>query len=271
MPQQQQPEVSHKTVASPHPKYRSLIVRVDESRFQLSAGILPDEGTLYSSDSWKNFFGRNYMKNFANYVYVGQGEDYGGGGTLHFAPNISSDEANTPFRTKREFREFYWDPILKGIAFIPDPLPRSNILINDIGQGAANQRTYHAKEVYVPGGRLGSWFITEEFFSPTPFEIPFYETPVPQSVTYSVPGARGGFPNCLHERIDIPDLEAGVITKVAGNIANIGGIVQGQIFKATNITGWETRVISHTQEYRAGYYAVKISVDPPEEPDATFQ
>ena len=125
--------------------------------------------------------------------------------------------------------------------------------------------------MYVPGGKLGSLFLTEEYFSPVPFEVPFYEGPVPSSVTYSVPGTRGGFPNCLHEKIDIPNLEAGVVTRVAGNIAGIGGQINGQIFEETNITEWQYQVVSHTQQFKFGYHAIKIGVLPPDEPAVTIE
>jgi len=269
---------THKTVKSPNPKYRCLIVSVAEENFAKYGGVLPTEGTLYSSGDFSRLFGRDYQKSFAGYVYVGQGEDFGpsekfpeGGGTLHFAPNIPAAEYKLPFRTFTEFKKFYWDPILQAIVFIKDPLPESRGVITGTGAGSAQQNTYSPREIYIPGGDIGSLFTFEEFFAPVKFPIPFYQTPVPSSVTYAIPGASGGFPNCLHEKIVIPNLESGAATYVSGTVSAVGGQITGQIFPETNVTEWQYQVVSHTQQFQMGYYAVKISVVPPEQPETIIQ
>lgn len=262
---------THKTFKSPNPKYRCLSVKVSEVSLATSGGILPVEGTLYSSQEFKEFFGADYRKNFSNFVYVGQGDDTPEGGTLLFAPNIPASESAQPFRTYKEFKEWYWDPILKAIVFLRDPLPASRSVINEVGAGIAQQNTYSPREIYIPGGKIGSLFTIEEYFAPTPFDVPFYETPVVSSVTYAVPGARGGFPNCLHDKLVIPNLEAGVATYVSGTVSGIGGQVNGQVFPETNITEWQPTVVSHSQSFQMGYYCVKVTVDPPDEPDTIIQ
>jgi len=269
---------SHKTTKSPNPKYRCLTVRVAEVKFADAAGILPVEGTLYGSEEFKTFFGADYRKNFANFVYVGQGDDWAGtqkypdgGGTLLFAPNIPASEYTLPFRTYKEFKKFYWDPILQAIVFLRDPLPETRGVITGVGAGTAQQYTYSPREIYIPGGDIGSMFTFQEYFSPVPFTIPFYQTPVPSSVTYALPGASGGFPNCLHEKIVIPNLEAGAATYISGTVSELGGQISGQIFPETNITEWQYQVVSHTQQFQMGYYAVKVSVIPPEQPETIIQ
>lgn len=262
---------THKTLKSPNPKYRCLAVKIGEANFASSGGVLPAEGTLYSSQEFKDLFGADYRKNFSNFVYVGQGEDTPEGGTLLFAPNIPAAEIARPFRSFTEFKDFYWNPILKAIIFLRDPLPASRTLITEVGAGVGQQATYSPREVYIPGGKIGSSFTIEEFFSPTPYKVPFYQTPIPDSVTYAVPGARGGFPNCIHEKITIPNLEAGVATYVSGTVSGIGGQINGQSFPETNVSEWERQVVMHTQVYQMGYYCVKITVDPPDEPDTIIQ
>jgi len=263
--------LTHKTTKSPNPKYRCLTVKVPEANFARAGGILPAEGTLYASDEFKTFFGKDYKKLFENFVYVGQGEDWQGGGTLLFAPNIPEAVYKLPFRTFTEFKKFYWDPILQAIVFIKDPLPESRGVITGAGAGTAQQNTYSPREIYIPGGDIGTLFTFQEFFAPVKFPIPFYQTPVPSSVTYALPGASGGFPNCLHEKIVIPNLESGAATFVSGTVSAVGGQITGQIFPETNVTEWQYQVVSHTQQFQMGYYAVKISVVPPEQPETIIQ
>lgn len=260
-----------KSTKSPDPRYRGLVISVDEVLFHRAAGVLPPEGTLYGSAAFENFFQAEYNPDWKNYVYVGQGEDTDTGGTLHFAPGIPPEESNIPFRVTTDFRDFYWDTILFALIFIKDQLGRSGAYVNKDGAGIAVGSRYRVREVYIPGGKMGTLFTTKEYLSPTPIMPPLFETPVPRSVTYDVPGARGGFPSCIGPKIVVPSLEAGVITAVAGEIAGIGGALTGQIFPETNVVDWEKRVISFEQKLTpSGYHAVEVWVDPPEQPEITI-
>ena len=260
---------SHKTVNSVQPGLRGLMVSVSEVSFAAAGGRLPSEGTLYSDAAWKTFFGADYRKEFSNFVYIGQGEDNREGGTLLFSPNKTALEANTSFRTTTDYHDFHWDPILLALVFIKDPLGRSGSYVTPYGGvGVAFGNRYRVREVYIPGGKRSTLFTTDEFLSPTPFNIPQYEAPIPTSVTYDVPGARGGFPECLHPKIVIPDILSGAVASISGVVSGIGGSLKGQMFPETNVIDWETRVISDIQKLTpSGYHRVRVSVTPPEQPD----
>lgn len=260
--------ISCRTVRSVQPGLRGLVVSVGEDVFSDLGGALPPEGTLYGSIAFKSIHSRDYAKKFANFVYLGQGEDTRDGGTLLFGPNKTAAQINAPFRTTIDYKDFYWDTILLALVFIRDPLGRSGAYISNTAAGIAVGPRYRVREVYIPGGEMGTTFITREYLSPTPFPAPSFETPVPRAVTYDVPGARGGFPSCIGPRIVIPNLESGVVTAVAGTISGLGGSLKGQIFPETNVIDWEPRVISFEQKLTpGGYHGVEVSVIPPEQPE----
>ncbi len=263
---------THKTVKGPNPSERGLVVMVGETSLATSGGVLPAEGTLYSDAAWKSFFGNDYHKEFSNFVYNGQGEDTKDGGTLLFSMNKTVRQAWTPFRTTTDFKDFYWDPILLALVFIKDPLPRSSSYVNQSGAGVATSDRYRVREVYIPGGKIGTTIITREYLSPIPLTPPSYETPVPRAVSYDVPGASGGFPSCIGPKIVIPTLATGVITSVAGDTSGIGGALTGQVFPETNVLDWETRVIDFEQKLvPGGYHAVEVTVVAPEQPEFSIQ
>jgi len=158
---------THKTVKSPHPGLRGLEVYVPEVNFASCGGRLPNEGTLYGSSEWKTFFGADYRKEFSNFIYNGQGDDNNEGGSLLFSPNRTPVEIQTPFRTTEDYSDFYWDTILLALIFIKDPLPRSTSIVNNNGIGVIIGDRYRVREVYIPGGEIGSIFRTDEFLSPT--------------------------------------------------------------------------------------------------------
>jgi len=186
-----------------------------------------------------------------------------------FAPNKTALEASTPFRTTTDYDDFHWDPILLALVFIRDPLGRSGSYVDPVaGAGIVFGNRYRVREIYIPGGKRSTLFTTDEFLSPVPFITPQYEAPIPTSVTYDLPGARGGFPECLHPKIVIPTAPSGAVVSIAGVASGVGGVISGQMFPETNFVEWETRVISDKQKLTpAGYHRVRITVTPPDMPD----
>lgn len=254
---------THRTLKCVDPASRALAVQVNEQSFVSTGGTVPAEGTLYSDAAFKTMFGADYRQNFSSYVYLGQGEDWKGGGTLLFGKggldrngNPTSDpSAIPPFRTTTRFGNHYWHPILKELKFIPV----QGFPLNTYSSGSiAYAQRYMVREVYIPSVNEGTRFVIEEFLSPIPFQIPKTPTPQPSSVSYSFINIRGGFPECLHEKLDINAL-LGVGT--AG--------LPGQIFPATNFTDWVPYILSDTQELTAGgYHRIRTRVYPPSRPKA---
>lgn len=256
MPQPAAP--THKTVQTPNPSERSLVVMVDEANFAAVRGILPAEGTLYGSEEWRAFFGPRYMKEFADFVYVSQGGDTKDGGSLVFSKNKTEAAANIPFRTTKRFGNHFWHAILVKLTPV---LVSGFPLSSAVGASNVNANRYVMREVYIPSASEGSLFIKEEFTSPRPFNIGLSAVPISSAVSYDLPNRRGGFPECLHEKIVIP-----AITTTGSNK------LPSQTFEATNFTTWAPYIISDEQDLKDGvYYRVRTKVFPPQAPEAVIR
>lgn len=254
--------VTHRTIPSPNPTFRSLRVIVGEDSYASNGGIIPPEGTLYKDPAFKGFFGRDYLKEFEDFRYVTQ--DSGTDGALIFVRSMTQQVRDTAFRSTWSFGDHYWHPVLESLNFFEDfNFPRST----NGGRGGKSAivtgPTYYVRQVYRPSVNEGSRFFTEEFFSDVPYNIPQYPTPVPTAVSYDLPGVNGSIPECLHPRILVPTTRPASASFVLGNQTSTGGALPGQLFPATNFEDWEPYVVSHKQDFQNGYHAIRITVYPP--------
>ena len=265
---------THRTVQTPNPALRSLVVSVGEASFQTSGGILPPEGTLYDDELWRTFFGRDYNNNFSGFRYVCQTEDNQKGGQLLFVKSLTDLERNTPFRTTTKFASHHWHPMLKKLELIPDSGSARSYRTVTGGQNAVNSGpSFYVRQVYIPAVDEGSRFVIEEFFADVPYSIPQYPTPQPSNVTYDVPGVRGGFPECLHDDLYIQDIATTVATSIqdeSGKLTSTGGgsSIPGQFFPATNFKKWAPYVLSDEVNFNNGYHRQRVTVFPPPLPKA---
>ena len=108
---------THRTIKTPDPRYRSLVVTVGESSFASNGGVIPIQGTSYSAREFVGLLGSDYKKEFSDFVYVEQLDDVKEGGQLVFARNFTPTQRNTPFRVTSKFGNHRWPPILKHLSF----------------------------------------------------------------------------------------------------------------------------------------------------------
>lgn len=260
---------THRTINTPDPRYRSLVVTVTENSFASNGGVIPVQGTKYK-DFPRSIISSDYLKEFADFTYVQQLEDSKDGGRLVFARSFTDQERKTPFRTTTTFGNHRWPPILKSLKF---ELARDFPLNTQKSEGSNHQlvtaNRYLVREVYIPEINEGTRFIQDEFISDIPFVIPSYPVPTPTSVTYHYLNIRGGFPECLHKEINISKLISTVSTFNGTATTNSYNELKGQIFPETNFVEWTSYVISDTQELSGGvWYRKRIRVYPPPMPKA---
>lgn len=272
------PDVHIEVVPTPDPNEVALTVDVRQTLIANNPQLMPVAGTLTTTGTTYASLGvgaantrikinTSYQQGFGDYQFSGTTKRTAGFLTLHFNKPKTDSEMRAPFRETPGFTDEYWHTVLKALAFVRNPLPRSQSIITFDGQGTSNQITYRVREVYIPGGNYGTRTVLKEFFGPRPFIIPPFEAPIPSSITYDMPGAGGGFPECIHEKLPIPTLQNGVITFISGTVTNVGGAIKGQFYPATNITEWEARVKTDVQNYETGYYRKQLWIYPPDEPD----
>lgn len=253
---------THKTFKSPNPAYRCLSVKVGEASFASAGGVLPVEGTVYSSAEFKPFFGADYRKEFSSYIYNGQGEDTPEGGTLLFGPGLTQAQIDTPYREFYDVKDMRWHAILKKLKFIPvQNFPHSVTMADGT---VRNAKRYLVREYYIPEYYGPTRILTQLYVSPVKFNISPPRAPVPTAVSYNFINLRGGFPECLHDEINIASL-LGAIG------ANVTEALKGQVFPATNFIGWTRYTLHDTQEYIGGmWHRTKTTAYPPPEPDVTI-
>lgn len=257
---------THTTISTPNPAERSLRVEVPERNFASNGGVIPVAGTRYDDSSFKTLFSQDYKKEFGDFLYTGQDDSNG----LLFARNKDEVEANTPFRTTTWVGNHRWPPILLFVGFDIDYVAqRSYAASNGTDVGTGFGPTYYDKVVYIPDVSEGTRFVKDEFFGPTPYDIPKTPVPIATAVQYILPGGTGqSFPECLHPTIQIPDFITSLTQTIGGSSANVGGSVEGQKFPATNFETWGPYVLSDNQDFQnGGWYRVRIRVFPPATPD----
>lgn len=279
--------LTHSIESTPNNQILALRVQVRQDVLVSDPTIIPAEGVLYK-DFKGRLFDKALLKNFGNYRFIDTDngftqrqnpkekvmgmsdpvEGINGNATisLFFLPSMTDAQRNTPYRTLTYTGNHRWGPILKFLEIIPNAFPRStNGFVN--GQAAIiSGPSYYVKQGYIPECNEGTKFIEESFFSDIPYQINQQETPVLQSVTYDVPGARGQFEECFHADITIPATQSVSWATFVGDntsIAISGGQLGGQFFRKTNFTEWAPYVLTDQQKFSAGYSRTRITVIPP--------
>jgi hypothetical protein len=259
---------THRIVKTPNPSVWSLAVTVKAEILAGRPDFTPVEGTAYK-DFPKWFKDSAFMKYWGDYTYV-QSEDGQDPESVRliFVKNFTPQEAAQPFRTIESFGDHSWPAIMKAIAFPPvQGIHGSHNGVVGGRGGIVVSKLHIERRVVVPPVSEGSKFITEEFFSNVPFAIPLYEVPIPTEVSWDIPdGPKGSFVG-LHPKILIPDTQTATAGIVQGEASNASGICRGQFFPATNFEGWQRYVLKHTQTFQNGYYAIRVWVEPPNEPE----
>ncbi len=265
---------THRTVPTPDPSQRSLVVTVSEDSFASVGGVIPKEGTLYKDPAFKTYFGKDYQKNFSDFAYTGQVGDYG----LAFARgSFNADKqliaTPKPFRSSwRKFGNHRWCPLLEGLAFIEDTeFPQAtNVIING-DQGLATAPKYYVHEAYVAEVNEGSRFFLDEFFSPVPYVLARSPVPQPGRVSYQINGLRGAFEECLHDDIEIPATNGATATLIDGSQTNLDSKILGQFFPRTNFRRRRPYILTSDQVYQdGGWYMQRLRVFPPRQPKTTI-
>lgn len=278
--------ITHRLVATPNPQVIALRVDVRQDALVSDPTILPAEGALYRDFPGK-ILSKDWLAKFGDYKYVNcdngkpsspnpDGRPPGvertggidGNATLSllFLPTLSQEQRDTAYRTTSSFGNHRWAPILERLDFFADTnFPRAtNRMIG--GRGAVvTGPSYYVRENYRPECNEGSRFTIEEFFSDVPYAVPPYLVPVPRSVSYDVPGARGSFPECLGPDIDIPPFQTANLAFFTGNAnaVNANGSIGGQFFPKTNFQRWSPYVVSDQTHFDNGYVRTRIKVWPP--------
>jgi hypothetical protein len=180
-----------------------------------------------------------------------------------YLPNLTEEQKNTPYRETPSTGNHYWPPILVGIRTDKSSFPRTANAGNIIYKGDS----YEVTPIFYPSADTGTRFVLREYFSPTKFDIPQWDTPLTAQVSFPVPGSRPfSFPECLHPDIPVPDFFNGVsqYAPSTGVVLNQIGIFKRWFFPATNFKTWESFILYDRQSLESGgWHRTQMEVFPP--------
>lgn len=177
-------------------------------------------------------------------------------------------EKAVPFRTHQTFGNHHWPAELRSLRFFEDNnFPRA---INGPGGSIVTGPSYYVRSVFIPEQEEGTRFITREFLSDTPYNIPQHPVPEPTTVSFDIPGAEGSFRECLHPKIVIPATRTATQSfTVTDGSSGAGGAVPGQVFPATTFETRAPYYVSDDQQFMNGqWYRKLVQVFPPPELEA---
>jgi len=243
-------------MATPNPEELSFKVSVNYRL--ISPSDVPSLGSTYSAWSGKNPIRET---DWGTYLFTGV-ENSDSLLWFNFAKPKTAEETKTPFRTSTKFQEKEWDNILLALNLVKDTgMTRTSTAFTGNRKITLSGPRYSLRPVVIPGGMRGTQFVKREFLSPTQFNIPQHETPIPLLVAYDVDGFEGQI-SCLHEDLEIKARRT--VVSASNGVAPVG-VMAGQFFPATNFTTWEDHFISYEQNFvNAVWHRVQVEVIAPD-------
>lgn len=212
---------------------------IDSNLNQTTGAVIT--GVTYNYLASIGITSQGIASKYGGYILTASENRYAGYITLLFAAPKTPEQANTAISTNIEtVNGIYWHPILKDLRFVPVSYGFTQTGFSQSGQQGINEaQRYLIRQVYVPGTSSGTRKVTRVFQSPTPFQIPQWDAPLPEEVSFHWINLSGGFPSCLHKRIALEDLIGSIgFQGPAGSSAADYELIKGQVFQATNYTTW---------------------------------
>jgi hypothetical protein len=261
-------------VRTPNPSKFGFSVTVPQKTIVNNPSAWPEEGSLFKDFPWAPDPSLQAENRYGLYVYTdcqsSSSPERDQAITFVFGPYMTDEQKTTPFRTYTESKNHRWPPILQALAIQQDyTFPNATNVVSGTNVGIVTAPRNYPKYVFIPEVNEGSRFVTEEFFSPTKYDIPQSPVPTATSVNVDILDVSLNFPECLHPKIQIPNTRTGDVQVVAGSATGAGGALNGQVFPATNFETWAVYVLTDQQEFTGvGWHRIRVRVFPPALPDA---
>lgn len=225
---------------------------------------LPIRGTAYRNCS---FLAKTRLKEYGDFILTdvrGEGDYF----YFYFSKNKTEAQANVAFNEEIQgLQNHYWPPILLGIQIAKSRMPRSVNTGNMFHRGAS----YTANPIWIPSADTGTLFILREYLSPTPFNIPQWDTPQPEPVSFPVPGqGMFSFSESLHGDIPVQDMQDADSTysPSTSTVVSQIGVYRGRTVPATNHKTWLPHYLydRQTKTSVGSYHRTQMEVIPPNLP-----
>lgn len=185
---------------------------------------------------------------------------------FYFGRVRTDEERATKFHESWEKRPFSWPTVLLKLWAEEGRIPLQSVnAAGDIDQQASRL----VRTRYKQGAMYPTWFRTRHFLSEKPFpRASRQRVPITDSIHWEFDGMRGGFPECLHPGVTIPNdaTSAAVIWGFGTQSVEIGSDIIQQDYPATIMHDWDNYVLEDTRRKVVGLlmeHRIVVDVFPP--------
>lgn len=255
MPLENQEPCTFKTLRTPNVAERACVLYVPEKYFK-------DTTNTAAGTTLKDFLpgvdkADALNRGFGLYLLTDTEEAPAGYQAFTFAKPKTAKQQRVPFKTRTYHEPHYWPDWMRAMYAIEDATVPYEIATATGSQYV--DRVLDRVEI-IDGGNYETSITVEEFFNaePTP-ETEFSSiTPQPTTVSWNYLGSSGSL-SCLHPLVTIPEImTGGTLVDGFGTPNARERQTGGDIFPATNMTGWDDHYFSDTEvPLNGGYYRVR--------------
>lgn len=188
---------------------------------------------------------------------------------FYFAYRRTAAERRTHFAESWEKRPFYWPTVLLKLWAEEGRIPLSAV---DTNGDILNEASKLVRTRYKPGNNYPTWHRIRHYLSEKPFpRASSQRIPITDAIHWEFDGMRGGFPECLHPGVTIPnDSTTGSVVPGFGTPSKeIGGDIVQQNYPPTNFKDWDRYTLEDTRRPVMGFlmqHRIKVEVFPPFDP-----
>lgn len=176
-------------------------------------------------------------------------------------------ETRTPLQRRTHFdetwtkRPFGWPTVLLKLWAEEGRIPLSGV---DTAGDIISEASLLTRTKYKPGGMYPTWFRIRHYLSEQRFpRSSSQRVPITDSIHWEFDGLRGGFPECLHPGVTVPnDSTTGRVLFGFGTPSvEIGGDIISQKYPPTNMRDWESYVLEDDRRPVMGIMEHRIIVE----------
>jgi hypothetical protein len=185
---------------------------------------------------------------------------------FYFARVRTQEERGQAFHESWVKRPFSWPTVLLKLWAEEGRLPLS--AVDDAG-GIVTTENLLVRSRHRPGGMFPTWFRIRQYLSEVPFgRSSRQQVPITDAIHWEFDGMRGGFPECLHPGVTVPnDTTTGAVKWGFGTDSDlIGEDLVKQEYPPTLMTNWTKYVLEDDRQKVMGLlmeHRTLVEVIPP--------
>jgi hypothetical protein len=163
--------------------------------------------------------------------------------SFYFAKVRTDTERSTHFAESWVKRPFSWPTVLLKLWAEEGRIPLSAV---DSAGKIFSEPSKLVRSRYKPGGMYPTWFRIRHYLSEKPFpRSQSQRIPITDAIHWEFDGMRGGFPECLHPGVTVPnDSTTGAVVFGFGTPSvPVGGDIVQQSYPPTNFKDWPDRYV----------------------------